>query len=161
MTANHFFIFGSDGLTRGAKPKTEILTELNRHICMLLCNMCRYLQHLCLVSIETWWRYDGYDGIPTAKDTTHTHRSQGKVGKAVVVFRNMILNMRKYDFLLNRANTQSFWRYLRKSCNKATVVIDEDTDLVILLLFHANIEWEKIYFTSENNKEKGTGCMEY
>ena len=124
--------------------------------------------------------FNGYD-TPSTKDTTHICQSQGKVGKAVVVFRNMILNMRKDDLLLNIANKQNFLKILvekmsnskiqcihsygdadtlitpttvQSSRYKANIVIGEDTDLVILLLFHANIECENIYFTSQKTTKK-------
>ena len=123
--------------------------------------------------------FDGYDGTPSTKDTTHIRRSKGKLGKPVAVKGNMILNMKKQDFLLNFENKQSFLKLLGDQMNNAklecihakgdadslvvetaiqcsianaTVVIAEDTDILILLLYHANIQYEKIYFTSAAKK---------
>ena len=123
--------------------------------------------------------FDGYDGTPSTKDTAHIRRSKGKLGKPVVVTGNMRLNMTKQDFLLNLTNKQTFITILGDKMNNSklrcihangdadtllvqtaiqcstrcqTVVIGQDTNLLILLLYHANIEYEKIYFTSTAKK---------
>ena len=45
---------------------------------------------------------------------------------------------------------------IQSSIVNPTVVIAEDTDILILLLYHANIEYEKIFFTSTAKKTTRT-----
>ena len=127
--------------------------------------------------------YDGYDGKPSTKDTTHVRRTKGKQGIAVHFTGEMRLNMKKTDFLTNLDNKQRFLEMLAIKMNEAklqaiqssgdadllivqtaiksaatrpTVVIGEDTDLLILLLHHVNEDCQRILFTSEQkSRSKG------
>ena len=127
--------------------------------------------------------YDGYDGKPSTKDTTHVRRTKGKQGIAVHFTGEMRLNMKKTDFLTNLDNKQRFLEMLAIKMNEAklqaiqssgdvdllivqtaitsaatrpTVVIGEDTDLLILLLHHVNEDCQRIFFTSEQkSRSKG------
>ena len=114
-------IFGSNGLMRDPKPKTEILIELNKHF---LTNQVKLpddgkyvLDGGSLLHKMNWSKgvtyddicdgyvryvlkhfgegtiivFDGYDDTPSTKDTTHIRRSKGKIGKAVVVSGNMLI----------------------------------------------------------------------
>ena len=127
--------------------------------------------------------YDGYDGKPSTKDTTHVRRTKGKQGIAVHFTGEMRLNMKKPDFLTNLDNKQRFLEMLAIKMNEAklqaiqssgdadllivqtaiksaatrpTVVIGEDTDLLILLLHHVNEDCQRIFFTSEQkSRSKG------
>lgn len=56
--------------------------------------------------------FDGYDGKPSTKYTTHIRRSKGKVGRAVFFKGDMKLNMTKEDFLLKLDTNQRFLEML-------------------------------------------------
>ena len=124
-----------------------------------------------------------YDGKPSTKDTTHVRRTKGKQGIAVHFTGEMRLNMKKTDFLTNLDNKQRFLEMLAIKMNEAklqaiqssgdadllivqtaiksaatrpTVVIGEDTDLLILLLHHVNEDCQRIFFTSgQKSRSKG------
>ena len=108
--------------------------------------------------------------------TTHVRRTKGKQGIVVHFTGEMRLNMKKTDFLTNLDNKQRFLEMLVIEINEAklqaiqscgdadvlivqtaiqsavtrpTVVIREDTDLLILLLHHVNQDCHRIFFTSE------------
>ena len=117
-----------------------------------------------------------YDDKPSTKDTTHVRRTKGKQGIAVHFTGEMRLNMKKTDFLTNLDNKQRFLEMLvikmnvaklqaiqlsgdgnvlivqiaiRSAVTRPTVVIGEDTDLLILLLNHVSQDCHRIFFTSE------------
>ena len=128
--------------------------------------------------------FTGYDGRPSTKDTTHVRRTKGKQSIAVLFTGEMRLNMKKTDFLTNLDNKQRFLEMLiiemneaklqaifnrlvmrflivqtaiRSAVTRPTVVIGEDTDLLILLLHHVNQDCDRIFFTSEQkSRSKGT-----
>ena len=118
--------------------------------------------------------FDGYTGSST-KDMTHKRRSKGKTGLAVSFTLEMQLTMTKENFLSNTSNKLMFIQFLGESLKGANcevhharndadyliarkavqsaetidaVLIGEDTDLLILLLFHSNIESHDLFFTS-------------
>ena len=126
--------------------------------------------------------FDGGYDKPSTKDSTHLRRTKFKKGKEVKFSKNMSLNMKKEDFLLNRRNKQHFLELLceefnsqgllatQSSCDadydivktairssevQPTVLIGDDTDLLCLLLYHST-ENNEIYFTAEqkSNMEK-------
>ena len=128
--------------------------------------------------------FDGYDGQPSTKDTTHVRRTKGKQGIAVHFTGEVRLNMKKTDFLTNLDNKQRFLEMLvikmneaklqaiqssgdadilivqtaiRSAVKRPTVVIGEDTDLLIVLLHHINQDCHRIFFISEQkSRSKGT-----
>ena len=128
--------------------------------------------------------FDGNYGKPSRKDTTHVRRTKGKQGIAVHFTGKMRLNMKKTDFLTSPDNKQQFLEMLGIEMNEAklqaiqssgdadvlivqiairlavtrpTVVIGEDTDLLILVLHHVNQDCHRIFFTSEQKLcSKGT-----
>ena len=122
--------------------------------------------------------FDGYNQSST-KDMVHQRRSKGKTGVVVTFTDEMKLTMKKETFLTNNTNKQRFiymlGKYLdREGCkvyhapedadvlivNKAveaalvknTVLIGEDTDLLILLCYHASLQSCDIFFRSETKK---------
>ena len=140
-----------------------------REICMLYCDYVtrKYGQAIVI--------FDGYLSQST-KHMTHQRRAAGKGGPEVTFTDDMKLTMKKDTFLGNRNNKQSFInmlsRYLQLSgClthhsqedadllivqtavssadTRNTVLIGEDTDLIILLCFHANLEAHDLLMHSQ------------
>ena len=128
--------------------------------------------------------FDGGYNKSSTKDTTHLRRTKFKKGKEVQFSKSMTLNIKKDDFLLNKNNKQHFLELLcehfnnkgfvatqasgdaeldivkaalRSSELQPTILIGEDTDLLMLLLYHSN-DCHDIYFTSEkkSNMKKKT-----
>ena len=120
--------------------------------------------------------FDGFDGKPSTKATTHFGRTKGKKGISVHFIGEMKLNMKKNEFLTNLENKQRFLEMLvikmnesnldtvhssgdadvlivetavSSTATKPTVIIGEDTDLLILLRHHARNDCQIIFFTSE------------
>ena len=120
--------------------------------------------------------FDGYPGTPTTKDVTHTRRSLGLSSVTVNFTESMPCKSKKDAFLSNQENKRRFIRLLSErlrdknhtvlgarddadllivqtavslSANRKVVVIGEDTDLLVLLCFHAQADRHKIYFKSE------------
>lgn len=119
--------------------------------------------------------FDGYEHTNT-KDMTHQRRSKGKAGATVTVAASMITTMKKDQFLANRMNKQQFIFMLsseleRRNCKtyhapgdadllivqKAvqsattsnTVLVGDDTDLIVLLCYHASLESHDLFFYPE------------
>jgi hypothetical protein len=107
--------------------------------------------------------FDGYDDIPTTKDEAHFRRSHGVVGVQVAFSPCMVVDMKKEEFLANKVNKQRFiimlsdkleasgcrtvhskgdadtvivQTALRGAASAHTVVVAEDTDLLVLLCYH-------------------------
>jgi hypothetical protein len=118
--------------------------------------------------------FDGYEDGPSPKDCTHDRR--GYVGPTVKFESNMIIQSKKKDFLANKMNKQRFINMLSdrletKGCETKhaasdadllivqtavasaarmpTVLIGEDTDLLVLLCYHASSEGFDIFFKCE------------
>ena len=105
--------------------------------------------------------FDGYNYDPTTNDATHLRRTGDCVGVTVHFASGMMIKSKKDEFLNNKANKQRFIHYLsdnleRAGCrvdhakddadvlivltavasarHKETVLIGDDTDLLVLLL---------------------------
>lgn len=121
--------------------------------------------------------FDGYDCGPTPKDCTHFRRcGAAPMARNVEISPSMHLRMKKDNFLTNKRNKQQFINmlssYLEKSgaevnhaegdadvlivstalktaetCN--TILIGDDTDLIVLLCHHATSNHMKIFFHPE------------
>ena len=128
--------------------------------------------------------FDGYESGPAPKDVTHQRRTGQSAGVEVKFKEDMLLAIKKEIFLANKGNKQRFINMLgqkleeegcevyysegdadfdivRKavdvSANVNTVVVGEDTDLLILLLYHAKENRNQIFFCPEqkqNSKKK-------
>ena len=112
---------------------------------------------------------------------THQRRSKGKASTTVTVAANMATTIKKDQFLANQKNKQQFIFLLsaeleKNSCNtyhatgdadllivqkavqsattSKTVLVGEDTDLIVLLCYHANFDSHDIFFCSEKKKQK-------
>ncbi len=118
--------------------------------------------------------FDGYESMNT-KDMTHQRRSKGKAGATVTVASNMTTTMKKDQFLANRKNKQQFIfmlsRELEKNNCKAyhasgdadfltvqsattsnTVLVGDNTDLIVLLCYHAKLESHDLFICPEPKK---------
>lgn len=120
--------------------------------------------------------FDGYEAGPSTKDATHLRRSGGVRGAQVNFVGGMPLKSKKEHFLANSRNKQRFIFMLGAKLEEtgsktiyaaddadvliaktavdsasrcATTVIGEDTDLLVLLCFHADPTAFPIVFRSE------------
>ena len=115
--------------------------------------------------------FDGYFGGPSTKDMAHVQRST-LPGRDVQFTPDMLLSEKKEEFLSNTTNKQRFTHLvgrcleengipvqhaqgmlivqvaLRSAMEYATVLVGEDTDLLILLLFHVNSDMKDVFFSS-------------
>ena len=121
--------------------------------------------------------FDGY-GESSTKDMVHQRRAKGQAGTTVTFTEDMKITMKKVNFLANSTNKQHFinllGNYLGKKCKvfhapgdadvlivqkavesalqKETALVGEDTDLLILLIFHASLDSHNIFFRPEPKK---------
>ena len=121
--------------------------------------------------------FDGY-GESSTKDMVHQRRAKGQAGVNVTFNEDMKLTMKKASFLANSANKQQFIKmlghHLEKKCKvyhasgdadllivqKAvesaslmdTALVGEDTDLLILLCYHASLDSHNIFLRPEPKK---------
>lgn len=125
--------------------------------------------------------FDGYSNQPSTKDGTHKRRN-GKTGRKVLFFPSMTLTLKKQEFLANNENKQRFINLLGEglelagfqvhnaqgdadvliaktavmgALNHKTVLVGDDTDLLILLLYH--FQEGELYFMSEPKKLSSSG----
>ena len=124
--------------------------------------------------------FDGYPEVPTTKDRTHMRRKAKKFGRSVNISPHLKLNMTKSSFLAAFKNKQLFIEMLAKFMNdegsetalqaesdadlmvvrtavklllqQNIIVIREDTDLLVLLIYHAEPERYSIYLKSERKR---------
>ena len=119
--------------------------------------------------------FDGYDKAPTIKDITHRRRST-VTSRDVNFSPGMKFAGQRESFLANENNKQAFISLLSEMLKKrgcsvhnadgdadvdivyaavssseyaTTIVIGEDTDLLILLLYHARNRGFKLYYCSD------------
>lgn len=127
--------------------------------------------------------FDGYSSTGSTKEATQERRASRKASSAKILFKDtMKLSVNKETFLSNTFNKQRFINYLshvlekhnlqtvhakqdadvqiiestiESARTKKTVLVGEDTDLLVLLCFHANITDHTIFFTShQKNKHR-------
>jgi len=122
--------------------------------------------------------FDGYEG-PSTKDNTHQRRKTTTVRNAVNITETTKFVGKKDDFLSNEKNKKSLIDMIsaclkQKGCHvvqaegdadvdivkaavtmstfKSTTLIGEDTDLLILLLYHGKMDSKELYFRSDKGK---------
>ena len=120
--------------------------------------------------------FDGYGHGPNTKDVTHLRRGQGS-GPTVNLTPLTVVSLKKTDFLNNHTNKQSFLVFLgdyleRAGCSiaharadadllivqeaisasqwKDTVLVGDDTDLLVLLLHHAHTSGRALFLRPES-----------
>ena len=118
--------------------------------------------------------FDGYGNDCSTKDMTHQRRTGGIKGTVVQFDDDM--KKKKELFLLNTENKQTFINSLARKLESVgcivyhaksdadtlivskaiesaltseTIVVGEDTDLLVLLLYHADLNSHKIFFKSD------------
>ena len=121
---------------------------------------------------------DGYDGTST-KDMTHCRQAKGKASVTVTFTEDMQLTIKREQFLANKTNKQKFINMLgdhlesnkckvhhapgdadllivQKAVESATmintVLVGDNTNLLILLCFHASLDSHSIFFRPEPKK---------
>ena len=117
--------------------------------------------------------FDGYDGGPSTKDNAHLRRTKGIVGPEVHFNNSSIFHGQKTTFLSNEKNKQNFINTLsdkmnaagiktahsvgdadllivltavRSSMSQSTILVGDDTDLLVLLCHHASGLSKPLYF---------------
>ena len=117
--------------------------------------------------------FDGYHGQST-KDVAHLRRTHGIVGPTIEFTDTMPLKIKKERFLANSTNKQQFINNLvnvlidevctvvhcesdadlhivkaavSSAIKKETVLIGEDTDLLVLLLYHVDRMSKRVILT--------------
>ena len=115
----------------------------------------------------------------STKDTTHIRRAEGKVGGIIKPTLNNILSDKKDEFLSNKMNKQEFIFMLGKTLenigidvrhaaedadtiiaatsienaqSSSVAVFADDTDILVLLLYKAQLNSRPIYFVSKRSK---------
>ncbi|XP_069112197.1 uncharacterized protein [Argopecten irradians] len=144
----------------------------------------QYLEYVQRRYTDSVIVFDGYgnENRQSTKATTHYRRSKGVVGQRVHFTEDMPCRIKKESFLSNEENKQAFLNLLgakfaekgienihsegdadklialtgiERSSSNNVVVIGEDTDLLVLLLYHVDISSEyNIYFKSDNARGK-------
>ena len=121
--------------------------------------------------------FDGYSETPSTKDCAHMRRPTGTIGVAVHFTSSMALQMKKEEFLSNKQNKQRFigllsarleqtgceihqargdayvlivQTALASAAQQETVLVGDDTDLLVLLIHHAKDIRHNIFFRPES-----------
>jgi hypothetical protein len=120
--------------------------------------------------------FDGYEEELSTKDSTHRRRTGGQVGPTVYFSSDMVMKSKKETFLSNNINKQRFIGLLserleevgcethhatgdadvlivqtavRAAANSQTILVGDDTDLLVLLCFHVQEDSCDIFFKPE------------
>lgn len=120
--------------------------------------------------------FDGYMDGPSIKDMTHKRRTGGRTGPTVHFHGQTLLCSKKEDFLRNKENKQRFISMLGSKLETAgctvlyakgdadtmivkaavecsmqinTVVVGDDTDLLVLLCYHCGFSSHDVFFHPE------------
>ena len=124
--------------------------------------------------------FDGYSHMST-KDTTHQRRTSGKVGATISFDMDMLAILKKPEFLSNHENKQNFINLLsdalvKSNCrtchsdddadvfivqtavesakNMDTVLVGDDTDLLVLLCYYTDLKSHNLYFRPEPKRNQ-------
>ena len=135
----------------------------------------RYVEYISRRYGKATIVFDGYESGPGIKDVTHRRRGHG-AGPSVVLTPQTVVSLRKKDFLANKANKQRFPSLLGSFLEKAgcstihaktdadvpivetavqvaksttAVLVGDDTDLLVLLLYHVDMDGHEVFFRPE------------
>ena len=135
----------------------------------------QYTEYVARKYIDAIAVFCGYENMNT-KDMIHQRRSKGKDGATVMVAANMTTTVKKDQFLANRKNKQQFIFMLNTELEKSncktyhalgdtdllivqkavqpattskTVLVGEDTDLIVLLCYHSSLDSHDLFFHPE------------
>ena len=124
--------------------------------------------------------FDGYD--MSTKNLIHQRRAAGKAGATVTFTENMKVTLKKDNFLANPKNKQRFINMLSRflqedNCptyhaegntdvlivktavesarekNTCTVLVRDETDLLVLLCFYTPVQIASTFISSQNQKQ--------
>lgn len=145
-------------------------TATYREVCISYCNYVTKKYGKAIIV------FDGYQDSASTKQMTQERRSSGKTAPTVSFTEEMKINLKKDLFLSNRKNKQMFLdmlsRCLREhGCetrhangdadllivktavesarSRPTILVGDDTDLLILLLFYAEFDSHSLFFIPE------------
>ena len=131
--------------------------------------------------------FDGYEEF-TTKDMTHKRRLKGKKGVSISFSLDMSLSVTKEAFLSDPKNKQRFIDFLgtkltnqgcqvfydkadadllivqktiESATSMGTVLIGEDTDLLVLLIHHTPSHGKEIFFASDRKKKYKRTSVEH
>ena len=154
----HFVLDGGALLHRVSWPRPRGLTY------DALCSL--YVQYVDRKYGKATVVFDGYQSGPSTKDCSHERRA-GVYGPTVTFEKNMVAKLKTDEFLANKANKQRFINHLgdrlqRSGCtvihatgdadllivqttiqsarSVPTVLVGDDTDLLVLLCYHAEMD---------------------
>lgn len=133
--------------------------------------------------------FDGYSEGPSTKDATQQRRAAACIGATVNFSGSMLFKGKKEDFLTNKENKHSFLALLKmhlesQGCHteqaradadllivqtaiaaleettKPTILVGDDTDLLVLLCFHTKMTTSNLYFRPEprHGTKKAARC---
>ena len=169
-----FIIDGGSLLYRLKWDKYKTVQEFIDSYCKFVKNQCG--ENAVIV-------FNGYSDKPSTKDITHQRRSRGKQYATIHFTSEMKVKGKKEDFLSNLRNKKRFIdmlifhltengitvvqaegdadllvveEALKAVKSMDTVVVGEDTDILILLLFHSATESYNLslYFRSDKDKSE-------
>lgn len=162
----HYVLDGGSLIQRIPWPRKESID----HICQL------YVDYVIRRYSKATVVFDGYPAGPSTKDVTHLRRTKGCCGPEVHFSGQTIMSLKKTEFLSNPVNKQSFINILSDKLERVgcvvqhakgdadtliamtavksaevvdTVLVGEDTDLLVLLCYHAKNLLRAIYFRPE------------
>lgn len=133
--------------------------------------------------------FDGYEEDLSTKDSAQQRRSCGRVGPTVEFTRDMVMKSKKDEFLSNKRNKQHFINMLSERLQEAgcrtchatgdadvliaqtavgcadigqTILVGDDTDLLVLLCYHVKDGSHNIFFRPEPKagKKKTPRCWD-
>ncbi|KAG1650842.1 hypothetical protein GQR58_027696 [Nymphon striatum] len=120
--------------------------------------------------------FDGYEEDLSTKDSAQQRRSCGRVGPIVEFTSDMVMKSKKDEFLSNKHNKQHFINTLSERLREAgcrtchatgdtdfliaqtavgcadsgeTILVGDDTDLLVLLCYHVKDDSDNIFFRPE------------
>ena len=131
--------------------------------------------------------FDGYSDKPSTKDCAYMRRSGGTIGVTVHFTSSMALHTKKEEFLSNKHNKQRLIALLSQRLEQAgceihqargdadvlivqtaftsvakqePVLVGDDTDMLVLLIFHAKNVKHNVFFSPESRRasQKGNRC---
>ena len=124
--------------------------------------------------------FDGYSDNPSTKDFAHIRRSGGTIGVTVHFISSMALQTKKEEFLSNKHNIAFLSQRLEQArceihrtggetdvlivqtaltsaAKQETVLVEDDTDLHVLLIYHAKNVRHNVFFRPETRRASQKG----
>ena len=128
--------------------------------------------------------FDGYSNKPSTKECAHMRRSGGTIGVTVHFISSMALQTKKEEFLSNKHNKELLIALLSQRLEQAgceihqargdanvlivqtaltsaakqeTIRVGDDTDMLVLLIYHAKNVRHSVFFRPENRRASQNG----